>query len=265
MAWRRRLAGAGFATITASACTAFYYRPDPSEDDLLQNQLPLSRKLKSSKNLSDNASEPEPLLLGFARGITISTICAIGQFVMHGLNTTTLIKDERHARLVDLVRNRPKGEPLITVANHGSTLDDPALFAAMMPWAVNLRPSLTRWSLCTQEICFENEALAAFFGAGKKVLPIRRGGGINQKLLVDFSRRLAVGDWCHVFPEGKTVQTGTLGGRLDLEKAKEVGLFKWGTGKLIAHAPRVPTVVPFFHTGMQDLVAEDPVSKDVLP
>lgn len=34
---------------------------------------------------------------------------------------------------------------------------------------------------------------------------------------------------------------------------------------MIAHAPRTPRVVPFFHTGMQNLVAEDPATKDVLP
>ncbi|CAM9269692.1 unnamed protein product [Choristocarpus tenellus] len=159
---------------------------------------------------------------------------------------------------------RPDGEPLLTVANHASTLDDPALFAAMMPWDVTLRPSRMRWTICSQEICFETAAIAAFFGCGK-VLPIHRGGGLDQKPLLDFARRLAAGDWCHVFPEGKTVQTGTLGGRLDEEKVAKVGRLKWGVGKMIAHAPRLPTVVPFFHTGMQNVVAEDPVSKDVLP
>lgn len=39
-----------------------------------------------------------------------------------------------------------------------------------------------------------------------QVLPIERGAGVDQKLLLDFSRRLAAGAWCHIFPEGKTVQ-----------------------------------------------------------
>ena len=47
--------------------------------------------------------------------------------------------------------------------------------------------------------------------------------------------------------------------------SSELGLLKWGVGKVIAHAPRTPRVVPFFHTGMQNLVAEDPATKDVLP
>lgn len=36
-------------------------------------------------------------------------------------------------------------------------------------------------------------------------------------------------------------------------------------GKVVAHAPRTPRIIPFYHTGMQNLMAEDPVSKDVLP
>ena len=39
-----------------------------------------------------------------------------------------------------------------------------------------------------------------------QVLPIERGAGLDQKLLLNFSRKLAAGGWCHIFPEGKTVQ-----------------------------------------------------------
>lgn len=40
-----------------------------------------------------------------------------------------------------------------------------------------------------------------------------RGGGVDQRLLQDLSRRVAAGEWCHVFPEGKCYQQHTLGGR----------------------------------------------------
>lgn len=39
-----------------------------------------------------------------------------------------------------------------------------------------------------------------------QVMPIERGAGLDQKLLLNFSRKLAAGGWCHIFPEGKTVQ-----------------------------------------------------------
>lgn len=55
----------------------------------------------------------------------------------------------------------------MTVANHASTLDDPAVIAVLLPWDIVVRPRLMRWSVCSQEICFETRAIASFFGAGK--------------------------------------------------------------------------------------------------
>ncbi|CAM9731625.1 unnamed protein product [Ascophyllum nodosum] len=268
MALRRSLVGIGSIS-TSLAVAAYYYRPDPSEK-MLEIHPKISRRLKSPKvrqNLCDDSLEADPLLLQGARGAVITTVAVISKVVLLGFNNTRLIKDDRYARLVELVRNRqvdvPQGEPLLTVANHTSTLDDPSLFGVMMPWDVVLRHKLMRWTACTQEICFDTPVLAAIFGAGK-VLPVERGAGVDQTLLLDFSRRLAAGNWCHVFPEGKTVQTGNLGGRSP-PASQEVGILKWGVGKMIAHSPHTPRVIPFFHTGMQDMVAEDPATKDVLP
>ena len=53
------------------------------------------------------------------------------------------------------------------MSNHASTLDDPAVVAVLLPWDVVLRPRLMRWSVCSQEICFETPAISSFFGAGK--------------------------------------------------------------------------------------------------
>lgn len=55
-----------------------------------------------------------------------------------------------------------------------------------------------------------------------QVLPIERGAGLDQKLLLDFSRKLAAGAWCHIFPEGKTVQVGVAGWR-----KKKITLVYW--------------------------------------
>lgn len=46
-------------------------------------------------------------------------------------------------------------------------MDDPAVVAVLLPWDVVLRPRLMRWSVCSQEICFETPAISSFFGAGK--------------------------------------------------------------------------------------------------
>lgn len=119
-------------------------------------------------------------------------------------------------------------------------------------------------------------------------MPIKRGGGINQKLLLDFARcdqllitfeftcsisllylyllygtlcrRLAAGEWCHVFPEGGIWQRPVLGGR-ENGKEGELGHLKWGVGKLIAHSPRRAIVVPFFQFGMETTMPQHPETK----
>jgi len=147
--------------------------------------------------------------------------------------------------------------------------------------------------------------IKGYIGAGQ-VLPICRGDGINQKLLLDFGRHLACGEWCHVFPEGGVWQWDELGGRRKIppnattgsssdfgtsgnsgssnnttvpttdndnnettihivpatlqQKSlppSPIGKLKWGVGKLIAHAPITPKVIPFAHRGMERLFPQD--------
>lgn len=96
-------------------------------------------------------------------------------------------------------------------------------------------------------------------GAGH-VSPIWRGGGVNQKLLLDYARRVAAGNWCHVFPEGGIWQRKELGGRQN-DRVREIGKLKWGIGKLIAHSPQRPIVIPFFFMGTETITPLHPVTK----
>lgn len=73
-------------------------------------------------------------------------------------------------------------------------------------------------------------------------------------------RRLAAGDWCHVFPEGGIWQRPVLGGR-ENGKEGERGHLKWGVGKLIAHSPKRAIVIPFVHLGMETVTPQDPVTR----
>ena len=82
-------------------------------------------------------------------------------------------------------------------------------------------------------------------------------------MLLDFARHLAFGEWIHIFPEAGIWQhaDGRLGGRDD---SGWKGKLKWGIGKLIAHAPCTPVIIPFFHMGMEHILPQDPVTRKTI-
>lgn len=96
-----------------------------------------------------------------------------------------------------------------------------------------------------------------------KVLPILRGAGINQSLLLDYAHLVASGQWCHVFPEGGTWQTTSLGGRSN-GREKDIGKLKWGVGKLIAHSPNAPKVIAFYFSGLETSIPQNPITNLVI-
>jgi monolysocardiolipin acyltransferase len=185
---------------------------------------------------------------------------------------------------------------MITVSNHRSLFDDPGVISCLLPLHIAIQPRYNRWGICSQEYCFNTSLpgiIKGYIGAGQ-VLPIHRGGGIDQVLLYNFAYRLAQGGWCHVFPEGGVWQWNELGGRRQLPPKNAVvvsssdiidtstsnddddkqiiitattkqrnlplstkGKLKWGVGKLIAHAPIPPIVIPFAHVGMEQLLPQD--------
>ena len=69
------------------------------------------------------------------------------------------------------------------MSNHRSLFDDPGVVSCLLPLPIAIQPRYNRWALCSQEYCF-NGALPGlvhgYIGAGQ-VLPIRRGGGIDQR------------------------------------------------------------------------------------
>jgi len=176
--------------------------------------------------------------------------------------------------LLNAVQNRPLDNPLITVSNHVSTIDDPVVIHALVPFrlmshrqqrapaavppnnsgvctsqnacAVSDHNNTLRWSWCAQEICFPNRVFSWFFRAGK-IIPIRRGAGVHQEGVREAASILRRGDWLHIFPEGRCYPNVTSLARL-----------KWGVGKLVSDLSldngRAPTVIPFVHRGMQNIM-----------
>ena len=94
-------------------------------------------------------------------------------------------------------------------------------------------------------------------------MPIKRGGGINQKMWHDFARHAAIGEWIHIFPEAGIWQhpDGRLGGR---DNAGWRGKLKWGVGKLIAHSPVSPVIIPFHHMGMEHVMPQNPLTRKTI-
>jgi hypothetical protein len=52
------------------------------------------------------------------------------------LNILNKVEIVNHKGLTDYINKRPKGVPLITVSNHCSSLDEPLLFSALIPWPI---------------------------------------------------------------------------------------------------------------------------------
>ncbi|CAM9570618.1 unnamed protein product [Ectocarpus sp. 4 AP-2014] len=250
-ALRKVAVGSAGALGLATVGTAFVYRPNPWSNP-------------PSDPLSERAGqEEESFLMKTSRLFTFVAGTAAFSILMHVLNTFELKEDEHYRKFLSLVKERPSGVPLLTVCNHCSPVDDPGVLVGMLPARVTVRPELMRWTICAQEICFKWTAAGTGFGSGK-VMPIARGSGIDQRLLLNFYRRLLGGGWCHIFPEGHCEQDGSFGGRPAGAGRDEHGRLKWGVGKMIAHAPVTPVVIPLFHTGMANLVPINPLTRKIL-
>eukprot|EP00960_Hanusia_phi_P048086 758760-Hanusia_phi.AAC.7 len=254
MRWWTSLAGGVFSLgMCRTAYVAFVYRPTPDYSKEGLGYQPTKRREV------DLQQEPPELLL--ARNLTMSLGKLVSDFLMKWMNSLHIVQDSRHDAWLARIRSRPPGIPLITVANHESCCDDPGLMGALIPWDVAIDPARMRWGICTQEICFPKgkPLVHTFIGCGQ-ALPIRRGGGVDQPLLFDVARELAAGRWVHVFPEARVVQSCTIGldplTRRTADELSERGRLKWGVGKLIAHSPVTPVIIPLYHKGMAGVMPQ---------
>jgi monolysocardiolipin acyltransferase len=171
---------------------------------------------------------------------TIFLVGMFGRTVMHLMNKTKIYNEDR---MRDAIFKRPAGTPLITYSNHESCMDDPMLLSIFFRSSQIIKFDRIRWSLAAHDICFDEPLHAKFFSLGK-CIPIIRGQGVYQRG-VDFiiDRLNHAGDWLHIFPEGG----------INLER-KELRRIKWGVGRIISECKKAPIVIPFWHTGMADVL-----------
>ncbi|XP_061357470.1 uncharacterized protein LOC133301788 isoform X2 [Gastrolobium bilobum] len=174
------------------------------------------------------------------RAVAVPVLGNVCHVFMNGLNRVQVYGLEKlHSALLQ----RPKGKPLLTVSNHVASMDDPLVIAALLPPKVLLDAKNLRWTLCATDRCFKNPATSAFFRS-VKVLPVSRGDGIYQEGMDKAISKLNHGGWVHIFPEGSRSRDG----------GKTLGSSKRGVGRLVLDGDSMPLVVPFVHTGMQEIM-----------
>jgi monolysocardiolipin acyltransferase len=146
--------------------------------------------------------------------------------------------------LIRAIDERPEGTPLITVANHFSCLDDPAIWGILRLDQL-CNKNVMRWGLAAHNICFRELSHALIFLYGKGI-PVVRGDGVFQEAMDLCLDKLKRGAWVHVFPEGRVNMT------------QEWLRLKWGVGRLVNESPTLPIVVPLWHIGLDEMLPNEP-------
>eukprot|EP01117_Protostelium_nocturnum_P010176 TRINITY_DN3639_c0_g1_i3.p2 TRINITY_DN3639_c0_g1~~TRINITY_DN3639_c0_g1_i3.p2 ORF type:complete len:252 (-),score=38.81 TRINITY_DN3639_c0_g1_i3:113-868(-) len=141
-----------------------------------------------------------------------------------------------------IISERPSDQPLITISNHISTVDDPGIWASLS-WRNLFNPDKNRWTLGAKEIMFTNPIYRWYFGNGQ-VIPTIRGNGVQQEA-VDFAiKKLNEGKWVHMFPEGRIHNSETF----------ELYPFRWGVGRLVDESKKTPWILPIYIRGFNDVM-----------
>ncbi|KAM3378072.1 tafazzin [Capsicum galapagoense] len=208
--------------------------------DFRRDTLPSSSTFYRKKVSKDIDPEAGSVLTRMVQAVAVPVLGNVCHVFMHGLNRVQIYGAEK---LYQVLENRIETKPLITVSNHVAAMDDPLVIAALLPPSVMLDAQNLRWTLCATDRCFRNPVTSAFF-KHVKVLPVSRGDGIYQKGMDMAISKLNRGGWVHIFPEGSRSRDG----------GKTMGSIKRGIGRLVLDADNVPIVVPFVHTGMQDIM-----------
>ncbi|KAK6143933.1 hypothetical protein DH2020_024281 [Rehmannia glutinosa] len=208
--------------------------------DFRRGSLPSSSTFYRKRVSKDIDAEDDSVLTRMLQAVAVPVLGNVCHVFMHGLNRVQIFGAEK---LQQVLLHRPDDKPLITVSNHVAAMDDPLVIASLLPRSMLLDANGLRWTLCASDRCFKNPVTSAFFKY-VKVLPVSRGDGIYQKGMDLAISKLNRGGWVHIFPEGSRSRDG----------GRTMGSAKRGIGRLVLDADSIPIVVPFVHTGMQDVM-----------
>lgn len=157
-------------------------------------------------------TKDENILLKCIRCVWRKRIMAsfIDIYAVKGIMTYVLtIRNQTHYFGVHNLRdaiNRPEGVGLLTVCNHVTTIDSASLFAPQMHFRDLLDTrNCGLWNVAREDQPFGTRFLSMICPL-VKIMPIFRGGGVYQIALSNFIQRVKFGEWCHIFPEGRTYQ-----------------------------------------------------------
>ncbi|KAJ1666141.1 Lyso-phosphatidylcholine acyltransferase [Coemansia sp. RSA 1813] len=150
-----------------------------------------------------------------------------------------VVTEDLH-KLTDVLEDSERNRPVITVANHQSTVDDPVIWGAM-PARMRWNPDCTRWTLGARELLYMNPFVNGFFALGQTI-PTVRGDGIYQLAVEIGLKKLGENKWVHVFPEARVNQES------------ELLRFKWGVSRMIMESERTPIVIPMYLSGMSKVL-----------
>jgi len=144
-------------SLSSLAFTGWWFRPLPIPDNALENSQIERKGFISRNTITDHANHPLPILFDLARHVTIAFQVSVSRFLLMNLGNFRIIVDSKYDDFIHLLLTKDSLTPIITVSNHRSIIDDPGLFASLLPYWMNIQPKFLRYTLCAQEYCFNEQ------------------------------------------------------------------------------------------------------------
>ncbi|PIC34349.1 hypothetical protein B9Z55_014028 [Caenorhabditis nigoni] len=169
--------------------------------------------------------------------MTMSLVTSVSKIMFIGGSNKLICHNKE--TFVKLIQN--ENQPLITVSNHRSNIDDPLMWCILKFREFWRYKDRHRYTLAAHNICFTKQFHTTMFSLGRCV-PCVRGEGVYQKGMDFCVDMLNDNKWVHIFPEGKVCVA-----------AEEPLRFKWGIGRLVMDAKTDPIILPVWCKRMEDV------------